>query len=1053
MKRAILIALAVLWTGMSVYAQGRVVTGTVTAEDSGEPIPGVNVLVKGTASGTITDIEGHYSINASSSDKIIFSFIGLATEEVAVGGQSKIDMVMTADIKQLGEVVVTAMGMKRDKKSLGYAVQEVSNQELTKAGNADLATAMQGKIAGVDIKPSSGMPGASSQITIRGARSFTGNNTPLYVIDGMPVSSTPDFNTGSSVTGADVSNRAVDIDPNDIESINILKGQAAAALYGIRASNGVVVITTKSGKGNVKGKPVVTFSNFTSFDVVSRSPEYQSGYAQGYNGAFDPYSSMAWGPKLSELPNDINYGGNSQGKNGMYYVPQRASAGLDPWTTPQTYDNFNDFFRTGHTVTNSANISQATNRGHYSFGIGNSTQKGIAPGTGMERYNVKGNVETKLNDYWTTGFTANYMQNNIDKLSAGNDAILAGVFAAPATYDLKGIPSSTPEDPYDQVYYRSLTFNNPYWAVDNMTFNEQTNRFFGNGYLEFAPEIGDDMSLKVKTQIGADTYTTHLQDIYGYGHRGGTGFMQNYGVTSATVNSLTTVNFGWSINDDLSLNALVGNEINDSNQKKYSQNGYDFNFGGWSHINNTNIQQASEEQWGNRTVGFFGQLSLDYKKMLFLTATGRNDIVSQMPRGNRSFVYPSVSLGFVLTEIEAIGDIPALSFAKLRASYAEVGQAGTYRDNYLYTPSYGGGFWANAPITYPMGGVNSFIPYFVQYDPELKPQNTQSYEIGAELRFFNDRFGLDYTYSRQNVTDQIFEVPLAGSTGVSSRMMNGGAVHTDAHELVLTATPVQTKDFQWDLSVNFSRIVNVVDELADGVESIFLGGFVTPQVRAGIGYTFPVIYGTAYARDDQGRILVNDNPNAWNYGMPMPGEPDVIGNVAPDFIMGGSTRFSYKRVSLSATFEWKNGGQMYSGSNGLLDLYGVSEKTADRSTPFIYPGFKSDGTPNDIQRGGEEDAVAYQNLYANALGNIDEAYIYDNSFVKLREVTLSYRLPRFKSGLELGVNAFARNILLWSALPNFDPESSQGNNNMGGSFERFSMPQTQSFGFGFDLKF
>jgi hypothetical protein len=390
----------------------------------------------------------------------------------------------------------------------------------------------------------------------------------------------------------------------------------------------------------------------------------------------------------------------------------------------------------------------------------------------------------------------------------------------------------------------------------------------------------------------------------------------------------------------------------------------------------------------------------------------------------------------------------------VRLSYAEVGQAGTYTQNYYNTPNYSGGWWMGSPILYPIGGVSSYIPNNIEYDPNLKPQNTKSYEVGADLKFFKNRIGIDYTFSRQNVVDQIFSVPLAGSTGVRSLLMNGGKVHTMSHEVVLYLTPLALKDFQWDISINYSKIENVVDELAPGVESIFLGGFTTPQVRAGIGNTFPVIYGVSYVRDDNGKIIVEDNPGSPTHGFPLIGEPDVIGSVSPEFIMGANTSLTYKNLSLSALFEWKNGGEMYSGSNGLLDLYGMSTRTEDRDATFIYDGVKPDGTPNDIARGGAADPGALQDLYVNVLSNIDEYYIYDNSFVKLRELSLRYSPgKKLFSSVDLGVSVFARNILLWTALPNLDPESSQGNTNMGGSFERFTMPQVKSFGFTFDITF
>jgi len=1058
MKKLLLfITVCVLLAGYTVQGQTVVITGTVTSSVEGEgPIPGAAVVVKGTTVGTLTDANGKFSLAVPvKANTLVFSFIGMKNVEVQISGRNVIDVVMEPDIVGLNEVVVTALGISREKKALGYAVQDVQKDVIARAANPDLAGALQGKLAGVDIKPSSGMPGASSQIVIRGARSFTGNNTPLYIVDGMPIASTADFSTGDGVTGSDIANRAIDIDPSDIESINILKGQAAAALYGIRASNGVVVITTKSGRGNVPGKPVVSFSHTSAISEVSRVPDFQTIYAQGSYGAYVPSTSFSWGPKITDLPNDPVYGGNEQGHPGQYLVQQLQRAEYpDPWVTPGVYNGWKDFFKRGYSTTNNLNVSQTGETGSFILGVSQTHQDGIAPSTGMERWNAKASAERKMGSLFTAGFNANFLKNSIDKLPSANDAALNGAYASPPNYDLKDWPYALPGDPYSQVYFRALTFDNPYWAARHNVFNEKTDRFFGNGYINFNTPLAHNMKLRAKYQLGLDSYSTHFQDIFEYGHSGSTGIIDNYGITAGTVNSLLTVNYDWNITGDLALSLLAGNEFNHENQKSYAEHGEDFNFGGWAHIQNANTVTANETKDQFRTVGFFGSLSLSWRTILFLDATGRSDIVSQMPRGNRQFFYPSASLSFVPSEMSSLKNSKWLSFAKFRFSYAEVGQAGRYLLNYYTKPNYGGGFWQGQPVIYPIGGINSYIPNNVQYDPNLKPQNTKSYELGTELKFLNNRLGVDYTFSRQNVFDQIFAVPLAGSTGASQLVMNGGRVHTVSHEVVLYLTPVSSGGFVWNLSANFSRIINKVDELAPGVESIFLGGFVTPQVRASIGSTYPVIYGISYVRDTQGRIVVEDNPGAFNHGMPKIGEPGIIGTVSPKFILGGTTSLSYKSWSLTATVEWKDGGQMYSGSNGLLYLYGVAAKTADRDKTFIFDGVKPDGTPNDIVRGGPNDPKALQDLYTNVLSNIDEFYIYDNSFVKLRELSLRFRPAKKLFGTtNIGIAAFARNFLLWSALPNFDPESSQGNTNMGGSFERFSMPQTHSAGLNLDITF
>ncbi|WP_106292582.1 SusC/RagA family TonB-linked outer membrane protein [Arcticibacter pallidicorallinus] len=1048
----------------SVIAQDRTVTGTIKGKDDGLPLPGVSVRVKGTTIGTQSGASGQFSIQVPGNNAVlVLTYIGYSTQEVSVGSRSVVNISMSSDATQLGEVVVTALGISREKKALGYATQNVSGESLTQGAGTNLATAMQGKVSGVEIAPSSGMPGASSKITIRGSRSFTGNNTPLYVVDGMPISSAIDMSTENSVTGTDFANRGVDIDPNDIESINILKGQAASALYGMRASNGVIVITTKKGKG-ATGKPQISVNSTTSFDEVTVIPDFQKEYAQGTNGGYNPTQSLSWGPLIDELANDPTYGGNtnnaytngSDAYKGQYYVRQRALAGLDPWATPQAYNNTKDFLKTGATFSNAVNVANAFDKGNYAFTLGNTNSSGIIPSTGLNRYNAKLAGEAKLHDNWTTGFSGNFVSSKIRKQSSANNGVLATVYGASPSYDLKGIPSHIAGDPYTQNTYRGTSgFDAAYWAVDNNKFTERNNRFFGNTYLQYFTDLGtDNQKLTFKYQLGVDSYTTNYSDVWGYGHANALGEIYQYSYNVNEFNSLATAMYSWNINDDLVFDALVGNEYIDRATKYDYAYGANFNFSGWNHMDNASNYNAQEEYRKKRTVGTFANVSLGFKDMLYLNLTGRNDVVSSMPRNNRSFFYPSASLGWIFTELNPLKN-NFLTYGKVRVSYAEVGQAGDYFDSYFSTPVYGGGFSSGTPILYPIGSVVAYTPNATVYDPNLKPQNTQSYEIGTDLGFLNGKVTLGYTFSRQNVKDQIFSVPLAGSTGSSAIVTNGGSIHTNAHELTVGVKPIDRENFKWDFGFNFTKIDNYVDELATGVSSIFLGGFVEPQVRASIGEKFPTIYGISYLRNDAGQIVVDAK------GMPQVGEETVIGRVAPDFQLGFNTSFELYKFRIGAVLDWKNGGQMYSGTAGLMDMYGVSQYSADLRKPgttFMFPedAVKVTGTdaqgnptyaPNDIMIKGE-DAQAY---FLN-LNNISESMIYDASFVKLREISLGYPVLARK-GLNVNLNAFARNILVWSKLPGLDPEASQGNTNMTGAFERFSLPGTSSYGLGINVRF
>jgi len=1047
-----------------VNAQTKSISGKVLSAEDGQPIIGATVKVKGTAVGTITNTDGEFKISLQENAKnLLVSYVGMKAADVEAINNIVVKL-ETDQALMIDEVVVTAFGISKSKKALGYAVQDVKSDELTQGANTSLSGALQGKLSGVEIMPSSGMPGASAKITIRGSRSFTGNNTPLYVIDGMPVTSTSDVSTDNSVTGTDFANRAVDIDPNDIESVNILKGQAASALYGMRASNGVIVITTKKGKGLKTSKPQITLNTSMAYDVISILPDLQKEFAQGSGGKYNSTSSSSWGPKIAELANDPTYGGNvANAKNGnditkypgMYYVPQRANAGLDPWVTPQVYNNAQDFFQTGSTFSNSINVAQGFEKGNYSFSLGNASSTGIVPSTGMDRYNVKLGADAQLNNNWSTGFSSNFVVSNIQKQSSANNGIVATVYPAPPSYDLAGIPSYYNGDPYKQNTYRGTGgFDGAYWGINNNKFDENVQRFFGNAYVNYSTKFNTtNHKLDVKYQLGDDAYTTNYSDVWGYGHSNQKGEASHYGYTINEMNSLLTASYNWVINDDLTFDALLGNEIVESSTKYTYAYGKDYNFSGWNHIDNASVFQASDSYSRSRTIGNFGSISLAYKDMLYLNATGRNDIVSTMPRGSRSFFYPSASLGFIFTELDALKN-DVLSYGKIRASYAEVGQAGTYYDTYYTTPVYGGGFSSGTPIIYPIGTIGAYTLNNVVYDPALKPQNTKSYELGTDFTFLNGLVSLSYTFSRQNVQDQIFQVPLASSTGSSSLVTNGGSMHTNAHEINLGLRAIDSKNVKWNMAFNFSKIDNYVDELAPGVNSIFLGGFTEPQVRAGIGAKFPVLYGVSYLRNEAGDIVVDED------GFPQAGEEKVIGTVSPDFILGFNTTLELYKFRISAVLDWKNGGQMYSGTAGLLDFYGISQRSADlrQSTDFMFDkpavkeaGLDGDGNmtyvPNDIKISGA-DAQAY---FSRDNG-ISESMIFDNSFIKLREIAISYPIVSVK-GLSINANIFARNLLLWSSFKGLDPEATQGNNNMAGAFERFSLPGTSSYGFGLNVKF
>lgn len=1063
MKRFLAIFMALMSFGLYSSAQNHTVRGKVTGPD-GNPLPGITVQVQNSPSGTATNSSGDYEISVPQNATLVFSGIGYQEQTIPVSGRNTVDVTLqTGSSTRLSEVVVTALGISRERKALGYSTQTLSADQITKGANPNLASALEGKLAGVEVRPSSGMPGASTQIFIRGARFFDGDNNPLYVIDGMPVNTNPDFNVGGNgVTGTDYASRSIDIDPNDIASINVLKGQAASALYGMRASNGVIMITTKSGKGLKKGKAVVGFSTNFQFDQDSRLPDLQTQYAQGSAGNFSQTASTSWGPLISSLPDNPTYGGNvpnSYNNNtptdqtkGKYWNIKKGE-----WVLPQVYDNPRDYFQTGLTSNNNINIAKAGDFGNFYIGLGSSNQSGIIPNSGMNRYTAKVSGDFNVSDKIKVGANINFSSTDIDKMPSGNNSYLFEIYGAPISYDLKGTPIHVKGNPYKQIQYRGGTFDNPYWGTQFNKFNEVTRRVFGNTYLSYNP-IKD---LNIRYQVGLDEYTTDRTQLYSYGSGPyATGQLTNGALISRNFNSLLNVTYNKRINDDWHVNALVGNEINDGYMRNITGTGSGFIIPGYNNIANASTQTNTEGVFLNRTVGFYAQAGLDWKSMVYLNLTGRNDIVSSMPPDNRSFFYPSASLSWVFSQLESLRGKGF--FGKVRASYAEVGAPGTYNEKIYYQGTASSGF-LQEDIEFPFNGIIGFRPNSTLYDPDLKPQNTKSVELGVELGFLDDRIHVDYTYTRQRTIDQIFSIPLAGSTGFAQVVKNAGNMEGNIHEATLTLVPVKSPDFQWTLTANFTKIINKVISLAPGVDNIYLGGFVDPQVRAAIGYSYPSIYGTSFEKNDKGQVIIDDDANSPTYGMPLTGTDGVIGSVTPKFILGVNNELRWRSFRLSFLVDWKNGGQMYSGLNRLMNLYGTSAATGDRATAkMVIPGVKAStvtdgkgGQANDIVISG---ANNFQTLYGSVYANISEANIYSTSFVKLRDVSLSFELPKsvaartgFISSASVVVSA--RNILLWTALPNADPESSQGNGNMQGGFDYMSLPQTRSMGVGLNFTF
>jgi len=1076
MKKIFTIFLSILALSTIIKAQTKTITGNIIDASTKESILGVTVYVKSTTIGTITDFDGNYSINVPDDmDTIMFSFVGMTTKMEIIGARRIINVQLQPEAKQIDEVVVTAMGIKKEKKALGYASQEVKGEQIVQSGQQDISKALQGKIAGVSVKQTSGMPGAGAQVTIRGNNSLILNNQPLYVVDGMPIES----GSGGSRT-TESSSRTLDINPDDIESINVLKGPAAAALYGLRASNGVVVITTKSGSAAKKSgrKTIVTFNAGYTADVISRKPKLQKTYTQGINDTLDLYSPYSWGPRIDSLkPYQSQEEFYNSGSSSIYDFPINGSATNDP----AFFDNVSNFFNTGNTFKNSVEVSTASDVGSYSLGFGSVNQSGIIPTTGLEKYNGKFNGLFDITDKLKLGTSMNYSSIHVDKVPGGNSTAnpLFSVYSSPGSYDLTNKPFEYPGNEYIQQHYRT-TMDNPYWALEHNQFFENTKRFFGNVNASY--DVTSWLSLSYR--MGIDNYNYLNSEIISMGSGFGRAYPQLASLGYATepsggsisklynnyngLNSTFLATITKDLSKDINMNLILGNEFYDQKSELAEVVGNDINVAGGENIGITSNQLAYQAMTHKRGFAYFTTATFDYKGMLFFSPGGRADVVSNMPSGSRTFFYPSASTGFIFTKLSALQDNPILSYGKARLSFAQVGQAGDiYATKTVYKRSILESGSLSTYYTFPFANNNGFTLDNVLYSSNLKPQNTKTFEVGLETRFFNNRIGIDYTFYNTEAEDQIYRVPLAPSTGYEYEYRNAGALQTIGHEIIIEIKPIKTDDFEWSFISNFSTFNNNVKALAEGVNRIKVGerNFETVGTFAYEGYEYPVIFGSSYVRDGEGNIVV-DSRDSLNgelnpaYGMPLIGGQTVLAEVNPDFEMSFINTIVYKKLTVSIQADWRKGGYMHSGLNSLLNAYGMSQATEDRATPTILEGSKGylDANGNLVVDGKNDISIYKDKYYYDVVRwNITEADLHKTTFFRLREINVNYSLPMkwFKNSIIRNFDVYlsARNVFLITDFPNFDPESSTSTGNGTGGFEFVSLPNTRSFGGGIKLIF
>ena len=1058
----------VLFSSSLLYAQDRTVSGNVTSADDGSPIPGANVLVKGTTNGTVTDIDGNYKLTVPSDvTTLVISFIGYGSTEVEIGSRAVIDVALETDITELSEVVVTAFGVERETKSLGYAVQEVKAEELVKSQPRSAIQSLQGKVAGVQIGNASGALGATTSVVLRGTSSLTGNNQALFIVDGVPINNTNN-NGGGILQGAvDGGNAANDIDPENIESVTILKGASASALYGSRAANGVILITTKKG-ANTNGKINIDVNSSLTFDRVLVLPEYQNSFGQGQQGDNQGFlnDQESWGDAFDGQlrpygipvgdPTSPNY---SQQRYGIYQALP---------------DNVREFFEIGKSWNNSVALSGGTEAANFRLSFSDLDQSGVIPETGLRRNTVSFTGGTKMSEQLSVTANVNYVRQTSDLAvnGQGGEAPYGQIVQTSRSVSIK--EQQDLNNPFNSVdWYYTPFIQNPYFNIKNDSYKKVMNRMYGNFAINYKPIDILTLSARIGSDIIGDNRSRYRErriasPISPNSGANDQGFVQEEAYTNRQmdVNFIATLNKN--LTEEINLNFLVGYNFNERSARTLVTNVNSTSLPEFQNIQNSAAPVGvAETKALRRLIGAYAQLDLSYKGFLFVGATFRNDWSSTLPAENRSFNYPGVNVGFVLTDAIDLGISNILSFAKFRASYAEVGNdAAVYRtQSIFFAPQ--GIFNINSNFgntTFPLNGVAGFTEGNTIGNPNLRPELTKELEFGADFRFFNGRFNIDAAYFDKSSTEQIVTAAAPPSSGFALQTLNVGEITNKGIELLVSGTPVKLSNgLEVNLSVNYTKIENEVVSLNEGATDLTIGvGLANYRLKAVVGEPYGQLEGPTALRDANGNYIVDGN------GLPQQ-DPNLkfFGSIQPDWLGGVTGSISFKGIRLSATVDHKQGGVVYSRTKGQIYFNGAAKETEfNNREAFIVPNSVVDNGDGTFSPNTSVLTYSSNNIrgYWNAINNFGEVLYIDATYTKLREVSLSYELP--KTILDkvfinsASVSLFGRN--LWIHTPDsntyIDPEVnsfSAGNTNNGNlqGFEFGTTPSTSSYGASIRLSF
>jgi len=1078
------------------YAQEKTISGTVSDETG--PLPGVSIIKKGTSQGTETDFDGKYTLKAKTGDILVFSFVGMKTEEKTIGTSNSINVTMSASENVLDEVVLTAFGSEKKKDQDISSSTSVSTDVLKRSGESGLVQGLSGKTSGVNITKNSGDPGAGAYIQIRGQNTILGDNQPLIVLDGVIISN-QSIGVGST-DGVSQQSRLNDIPSEDIENVTVIKGAAAAAVYGTGAANGAIIIKTKSGSGNSK-KWSVNLKTAVSIDEINIEWDKQSTYGQGTGGLYlgntisgqGFFNGLSWGDKISDRSGgtDLVTIGNERfvSDNGNTIYPYA----IDPATgnigknSREIFNQSNrdQIFGTGVALDNSISLSHNTEKSKTYISLSNWDQQGIIrEGSAYERTTFRINQETKFTDKLTGKIGASYVDINSDRVQQGSNlnGLYLGYLRTPADFDqtdysgtyfdADGFSSQGSHRAFRNYLGSSNpAYNNPLWTINEQINTSNVNRFIINPEVTY--KFND--AITFTGRYGVDFYTDDRTTFFPTNSGGG--FGSGYYEFERYTNKIQTFNMfangNHDVSEDFTLSWIAGFQSENSDYEALggvvtSFTNQFFTLDDATTVDNSGAANQDPSSFFSyeKKNGGYAVLNATLFDQVYLEATGRLEKISTIP--NRTIFYPSASLGWQFTE--ALEANNTLSFGKLRLSYGEVGVAPTpYQTLSVFNTIDGGENYSVASSWGDSLDGSIFGSTFKRTDelgnPDIKEERVKEFEIGTDLRFLSNRISLGFTYYSRVTEDALLPVTLPASTGYVQTVDNVAEIENSGLELDLSATIVRNENITWKVGANFSTNKNIVTKL-EGADSVFLNGFTGTSSNVIEGEAFGVLFGGQWLRDDNGNILLDEN-----------GFPDedisagVIGDPNPEWRGGVNTSFTYKGFTISALVETSQGNEVWNGTGGVLDFFGVSTNTDNEVTVSAaqaaatndffgnsidqIANMNSDGTytvRGSIENYGDGDVLLNEDWYTNrggGFGNVAEQYIEDASWVKLREISLSYALPSkylndsLINSIDFGITG--RNLYTWTGVEGFDPEANLTGASRGRGLEYFTNPSTRSF--------